>query len=94
MSDHEKNYNVGPYVINVFPIISENIEVVYVYKILYEVSEFGESHIDLRCIYVTPMTYLTENSATEAAIKYMDVMLVQQMDSVDKLYDRLFPNKI
>ena len=94
MTNHEKNYNIGPYVIKVFPIISENIEVVYVYKILYEVTEYGESHINSNCIHVTASTYLSENSATEAAIKYIEVMLIQQMDAADKLYERLFPNKI
>jgi hypothetical protein len=94
MVNHEKKYNIDPFEITVFPIISENLEVVFVFKIFYTAVEFVNQQKTSTCIYISRSEYLTHNSAIEAAIKYIDVMLIHQTNMIDKLYDELFPNKI
>lgn len=94
MNDREKQYHIEPFTITVFPTISENLEVVYGFKIFFTAVEFDTQQNISTCIFNSPSVYLSQNTAIESAIKYIDVMLLHQMDCVDRAYDELFPNKI
>lgn len=94
MTNNDKICYVDPYVIIISPTISENLELVFLFKIQFKVPQFEEQDSCLKCIYASSSIYASQKSATQAAIRYIGVMLAEQTDNLNKLDNELFPSSI